>query len=57
MKYEETLKRLQKESEEQGIFKPLKLTYPTESPRGQPIERKHFKILASNVPIVWNNQL
>jgi hypothetical protein len=57
MKYEETLKRLQKETQEQDWFKPLKLTYPTESPRGQPIEKKHFKVLASNVPIVWSDQL
>lgn len=47
MKYEKKLKELQEQPKEQ--FKPLKLQYPTESPRGQKIERKSFITLTSKV--------
>jgi len=47
MKYEKKLKELQKQQQER--FKPLKLQYPTVSPRGQKIERKSFITLTSNV--------
>jgi hypothetical protein len=57
MKYEQALKRLQKESAEQGWFKPLKVTYSTESPRGQPIERRTLKTLYSKVKPNYRDEL
>lgn len=52
MKYEKKLKELQ--SKEPS--KELKLKYPTESPRGQKIERKSFITLTSKVrPTNWND--
>lgn len=48
MKYEKKLKEL-REQKSNDWFKPLKLKYPTTSPRGQPIERRHFITLKSKV--------
>ena len=39
------------------IFKPLNTFLPTESPRGQPIERRSFKICKSNIKVQNPNNI
>lgn len=39
------------------IFKPLNIFLPTESPRGQPIERRSFKICKSNIKVQNPNNI
>jgi hypothetical protein len=52
MKYEEYLKKLQETKTKAGEFPKPRTT----TPRGQPVERRTFKILSSNVRRQnWNN--
>lgn len=39
------------------VFKPLNTFLPTESPRGQPIERRHFKTCSSKIRVQNPNNI
>lgn len=57
MKYEKELARLKAESNSQDWFKPLKHFYPTETPRGEKIERRTLKSLNSKVKPTYRDEL